>query len=397
MTWRIVTGIGIAQLISWGTAYYLIGNLGTALADHNGWDSAIIYGGFSSALLVMGLTSSAIGRLIDHWDGRPVMMIGAALNALGCLTLAFADQVFWHFVGWVVLGIAMRATLYDAAFAALARTGLANAGRMMGQITLFGGLASTVFWPLGHYIESHFGVVIALIVYAGFAILSIPLHLALPSAPRAPAQPQDFDTPALNPSRDHVAPCDHWRCGVLYAVIVSILNTVNAAMSAHMVPILMGLGLASAVAIEAASLRGIGQSLSRGCEVLFGSKLRPTSLTVIAMTTLPMAFVAALFGGEYMLAAMVFTFVYGAANGVLTITRGTLPLMIFGTNRYGQHVGRLLFPGFILSALAPSLFERLISHFGPLTAIWTAGGLLVIGLGCAIALQRALGPETLKP
>ena len=69
---RTVIALGLAQLISWGTAYYLIGNFGTALAERNGWDSAIVYGGFSLALLVMGICSSTCGRLIDHYGGRPV-------------------------------------------------------------------------------------------------------------------------------------------------------------------------------------------------------------------------------------------------------------------------------------------------------------------------------------
>lgn len=74
--------------------------------------------------------------MIDRHGGRIIMTMGSCLNALGCLILAFADQQILHFIGWIILGLAMRATLYDAAFATLARIGGRDARRAMGQITL---------------------------------------------------------------------------------------------------------------------------------------------------------------------------------------------------------------------------------------------------------------------
>jgi MFS family permease len=388
---RTVIALGLAQLINWGTAYYLIGNFGTALAERNGWDSAIVYGGFSLALLVMGICSSICGRLIDQYGGRPVLLAGSVLNALGCLILAFGDQIALHFLGWIILGVAMRATLYDAAFATFARIGGPNAGRAMGQITLFGGLASTIFWPLGHLIESRFDLTVALISYAGFAFLTIPLHLLVPAV--TPEQPGIAEVPPQSaglPESNRRFSGNQHLCGILYAVIVTVLNVVNAAMSAHMIPILIGIGLGTVVAIETASLRGIGQSLARAAEVLFGKRLTPTKLTVMATALLPLSFLFALISGSHIWAAMTFTFVYGAANGVLTITRGTLPLMIFGNRGYGKQVGRLLVPGFFLSAIAPSLYDQLIARFGPQSAIWTSSGLLLIGFLCALMLYRIL-------
>ncbi|MHC8492542.1 MFS transporter [Thalassospira sp. SM2505] len=400
---RTIIALGLAQLISWGTAYYLIGNFGTALAARNGWDSAVIYGGFSCALLVMGICSSTCGRLIDLYGGRPVLLAGSLLNALGCLILAFGDQIVLHFIGWIILGIGMRATLYDAAFATLARIGGPNAGRAMGQITLFGGLASTVFWPLGHLIEGQFGITTALASYAGFALLTVPLHLMMPSVdrethPEVPFQNEKHSGTGTSSVLQSVpAPLPRQGlCGILYAVIVTVLNVVNAAMSAHMIAVLIGIGLGTMLAIETASLRGIGQSVARAAEVLFGKRLAPTKLTVIATAVLPVSFLLVLIGDPYVIAAMSFTLLYGAANGVLTITRGTLPLMIFGKRGYGQQVGRLLVPGFFLSAIAPSLYDQLISRFGPQSAIWASSGLLLIAFVCAVILFRMLPPGLAK-
>ena len=51
----------------------------------------------------------------------------------------------------------MRLTLYDAAFATLARLDGPAARRPISQITLLGGLASTVFWPIGDALARSLG------------------------------------------------------------------------------------------------------------------------------------------------------------------------------------------------------------------------------------------------
>ncbi|WP_404421540.1 MFS transporter [Thalassospira australica] len=391
----LVIKLGLGQLISWGTAYYLIGNFGTLIARHHGWSDSVVYAGFSLSLLTMAVISPFCGRMIDRHGGRIIMTLGSCLNALGCLILAFADHQILHFIGWVVLGLAMRATLYDAAFATLARIGGRDARRAMGQITLFGGLASTVFWPLGHLIQSEFGISIALVAYAGFALLTVPMYAAIPDARHGEAlRNSTRPTDDADKENDQGLPTHQRLCGFLYAVIVTLLNVVNAAMSAHMIAILIGLGLTTAAAIHAASLRGIGQSAARAAEILFGKRIPPASLTLFATAVLPLCFVLAFWGDQFAIAAMTFTLLYGAANGVLTITRGTLPLMIFGNARYGHQVGRLLVPGFILSALAPSLYERAITHWGPTGALWLSIGLLACAFAAAMWLYLLLRPQS---
>ena len=122
ITRKLVLLLGVSQLVCWGISYYLIGIFGNAMAADLGLSLTVTYGGFTAALLVMGLTSTLIGRTIDRWGGRPVMVAGSLLSAAGCLGLAAATEVVGYYAAWVVLGLAMRTTLYDAAFAALALT-----------------------------------------------------------------------------------------------------------------------------------------------------------------------------------------------------------------------------------------------------------------------------------
>ena len=77
-----------------------------------------------------------------------MLTTGSVLGALACVVLGLATQP-WHLVaGWHLAGLAMAMCLYDPAFASL--HGVAGAGerRTVTVVTLFGGFASAVFWPL---------------------------------------------------------------------------------------------------------------------------------------------------------------------------------------------------------------------------------------------------------
>ena len=192
---RTVVYLGISQLVCWGISYYLIGVFGELIAADLGWSRTLVYGGFSIALLAMGLASPLVGRLIDRLGGARVMTLGSVLSALGIAGLALAHGVAAYYAAWICLGVAMRATLYDAAFASLARIAGPDAGRPIAQITLLGGLASTCFWPIGHLLAETFGWRGALLVYALIALATVPLHLAIPEGrhderPRRPAAAQ---------------------------------------------------------------------------------------------------------------------------------------------------------------------------------------------------------------
>ena len=179
--------LGLSQLIGWGVTFYLIGALGPAITAGLGWNSAVVYGGFSAAIVTMALVSPIAGLAVDRWGGRRVMPAGAVLSALGCVALASAHALPHYYLAWVVLGAGMRLSLYDAAFASLARAAGPTARRPMSQITLFGGLASTVMWPVGHLLAEWLGWRGAVLAYGALALATAPLFLALPRQRRVRA------------------------------------------------------------------------------------------------------------------------------------------------------------------------------------------------------------------
>ena len=387
---RTVICLGLSQLICWGISYYLIGIFGEPIAAEMHWSRPLVYGGFSAALVVMGLTSPLTGSFIDRYGGRRVMVAGSVLTALGCTVLGIAKSIAVYYGAWLCLGLAMRLTLYEAAFASLARIGGPQARRPIAQVTLFGGLASTTFWPIGHALATIGGWRGAVLAYAGFALLTIPLHLAIPDT--------RFDARDRATSDTEVAQAPRFRrqqllAASLYATIAILASFLNSGMSAHMIPILAGLGLAASISVWIATLRGIGQSLARLTDVLFGAGLHPLQLNLIAALILPVAFAIGLLSGHSVIAAIAFAFGYGAGNGIATITRGTLPLVLFDIRSYGAVTGRLLVPSFLLAALAPMGYALVIERFAETGALVFSLILATLLLAASLVLSALFRPR----
>ncbi|MBB2971375.1 MFS transporter [Mesorhizobium sp. RMAD-H1] len=384
ITTGLVFRLGLSQFLCWGISYYLIGVFGEAIARDTGWSLTLTYSGFSGALVIMGLTSSFVGRLVDRHGGRRVMTGGSALMAVSFLGLSLSRNLVVYDIAWAFMGLAMRMTLYEAAFATLAHLGGASARRPISQITLLGGLASTAFWPIGHMLETVLGWRGALVCYAVVAVLTIPLHWSIPDHRRrqpATAGPSSSIRPLARSRPDRIA------ASLLYMIMVTAAAFVNSGISAHMIGIMSGIGLGMAAAVWLSALRGIGQSSARLVEILFGRRLHPLSLGVVATALLPLSFAAGLSSGGSILAAVAFALCYGAGNGLLTIVRGTQPLVLFDNSHYGLLMGRLTAPGFFVSALAPIVYASIIEISGAAAALHVSLVLAILVMASAAALR----------
>jgi Major Facilitator Superfamily len=125
---------------------------------------------------------ATVGALIDRFGGHVVMPFGSLIGALGLVGLVAAQKPWLYFGVWVVLGVAMAASLYDPAFASIARIFGAAARTPITALTLVAGFASTVSWPATQFLIGSVGWRGTYLVYAALlAFLAAPLHaFALP-------------------------------------------------------------------------------------------------------------------------------------------------------------------------------------------------------------------------
>ena len=172
-----VVALGITQITAWGTSYYCLGVLAGPIRQDTGWSRGFVFLGFTVALLVMGLVSSAVGRAIDRRGARSVMTLGTVLVSIGLFALSQARSEAVYLAVWAFLGLGMRLCLYDAAFAALVQVAPSRGRQALSYLTLFGAFASSVFWVVGHALEEHLGWRQTLVVFALINLaICLPLH-----------------------------------------------------------------------------------------------------------------------------------------------------------------------------------------------------------------------------
>lgn len=355
----VVSALGITQIVAWGSLYYTIAVLAGPMAQGLGVSLATVYGAFSASLVVSGLCAPGIGRAIDRCGGRPVLAAGALASAAALALIALAPNIAVFYLGWALAGVAMAANLYDAAFAALSQTSGPRYRPALTALTLYGGFASTVFWPLTWYLEARLGWRTTLLAFAAVHLLvNLPLFLAaLPR--RAPAA-----APAPAPTPGMPAATGGAQANSLFlwlATAFTVVSFVVSAIGAHAVSLLGASGLDAATAIAVASLFGPMQVAGRVAELAFARRLKATSVGVAAFVMMSVAMLLLAWAGGNVWLAFAFAASYGAANGVMTIVRGTVPAELLGRDAYGSLMGRLAQPAFLAKAIAPVLFAGLIA------------------------------------
>ena len=377
----VITALGIAQILAWGTSFYFPAVFAEPIVADTGWSLGYVVGGTSIGLMVAGLVSPQVGRLIDRHGGRPVLLASSLLYALGLAGIGLAPALPVYLAAWAVLGLGMGTGLYDAVFAALGRMYGHGARGPITNLTLFGGFASTVCWPLSARLIELAGWRGACLIYAALHLcVSLPLQIAVVRRQPAPASPARADT--SDARADAPAVAHETRIVVLLALVQSIAAGIGSIVVVHLLIFLQARGVDFAAAVALGTLFGPAQVGARVVERVFGARYHPI-WTLIAAGALMAAGLALLLGRSSLLALVIL--IYGAGYGITWIARGTLPLALFGPVRFPRLMGKLAFPSLIVQALAPSAGALLIETGGTDATIAVLAGfavanLLLIGL-----------------
>jgi MFS family permease len=383
----VISGLGIGQIFAWGSSYYLPAVLAKPIVEDTGWPFAWVIGGLSFGLLVAGLVSPWMGRTIGRRGGRPVLMASTVLLAAGLCMLALAPSVPVYLFAWVVIGTGMGAGLYDPAFATLGRLYGESARSAITTLTLFGGFASTVCWPVSAFLVIHLDWRGTCLAYAAFHIaVLLPIYLA--ALPRE-SEPAARRVPSAAPTKDMPAPRQTQGrfLFVLLATAITLSAMISTLLSVHLLTILQsrGVGLSAAVALGA--IVGPSQVGARTIEFLIARYHHPI-WTKLVSTLLVATGVTALWTSLPVLAVPLV--VYGAGIGLESIARGTLPLVLFAGPGYVATMGRLAMPSLMAQAAAPSIGAVLLSIYGVEGTLATLAVVAAINFGLACAIFARL-------
>ena len=385
-SWRAVSVLGVTQILSWGALFYPPVLTVPLIATDHGWSRSFTMAGFSVGLFVGGLCSRYTGGAIDRFGGHVVMPVGSLLGALGLAGLVWAPGAVSYFASWITIGAAMAASLYDPAFATLGRIFGGAARAPITTLTLAGGFASTVSWPATQILLDAVGWRATYLIYAALlAGVAAPLHaLALP---REPADGAPRSQTASDRAAKSYVP-SHGFAFVLVAAGFASYAFVPSALSAQLLAIFHRFGLESATVVIIGMLFGPAQVLARVCELSFARRLHPLWVARFAVGLLVAAFVLlAMFRFSALLAA-IFAVLYGVANGLLTIARGTVPLALFGAAGYGRLVGRIGGPFLVVQSVAPVVLTYVSDRISDAVGLTLVATFAAVAFVCFALIRK---------
>jgi predicted MFS family arabinose efflux permease len=359
----VITALGIAQILAWGTSFYFPAVFAEPIVAETGWSLGFVVAGTSIGLLTAGLISPQVGRIIDTHGGRPVLLASSSFYAAGLAGVGLSHSLPVYLLAWVLIGLGMGTGLYDAVFAALGRMYGSAARGPITNLTLFGGFASTICWPLSAFMIEHVGWRSACFIYAVLHLfVMLPLQVSVVRAPEKARSDHD----AKNVSGEASRIDNETIIFALLAVVLSIAAGIGSIVVVHLLIFLQARGVDFALAVTLGTIFGPAQVGARVVERLFGYRYHPI-WTMIASCTLMAVGLLMLFGAVPALVLVIL--LYGAGYGISWIGRGTLPLALFGPVRFPRLMGKLAFPSLIVQALAPSVGALLIEASGTDTTI----------------------------
>lgn len=374
---RPVLTLGLTQIVGFGSIYYAFGVLVTHMSADLGVTPTFAYGLLSAALLAGSLTAPVAGRLIDLRGARGMMAAGSLAAAAGFALLSQSAGAWTLAAALVLVELIAPLVLYDAAFAALAQAvGEARARRAITLMTLLGGFASTVFWPLTLFLQDAVGWRGAFMAFAALHLLvCLPLHLSLPKlAAKGTAAPSS--APAFPPLPPHL----HGRAMVLLALGLSLSWAMMSAFSAQWVPVMAAVGLSQATAVTAGALMGPAQVLARLAEMRFAGHRHPMITAIFAMGCLCAAALVLLVAPVGIVSASVFAVLFGIGQGLATMVRGTVPLVLFGLAGYAARLGKLASLRGLVAAVAPFAMAGSLAYWGASVTLGLAALLAAVSL-----------------
>ena len=340
---------------------------------------------FTAALLVAAFLGPRVGKAIDRLGGRKVLPLGNLAFIAGLTLLANSNSIELLFTSWILIGVGAAMGNYDAAFATVVNFFGEDSNKIIAGITVFVGLSSTISWPLNAFVSSNFGWEWAVMTWAlAHLLVGLPLNMTLPRMARREDKPAASSAKRRTRVRIDVLV-------VVFALMFALEGFMVASVNTVLPFLLTELGASLSVALVASAILGPSQVLARLLLVALDKVLTPIRVAALAMLAHPAGVILFLIFGVDALFA--FVILQGIAVGLDPFIRGTLPLLFFGPEQFGERQGYIMLFSKVVVAFSPLLLTVIVIQ-NPVAGIVTtmSMGLISFGLLAALVWLRESRP-----
>lgn len=390
--WVIVAALSVTETVTWGIVYYGFPVFLRPMEAELGASRVAVTAAFSIGLGVSAAAGIPVGRWIDAHGPRGIMTLGSCLACVLTFAWARVESVAALYAVWFGLGLAMAATLYEPAFAAVVSWFRHGRERALLAVTLVAGLASTIFMPIEAWLLERLGWRAAVMTLAVvLAVVTVPIHALLL---RRGTAGQPTSTPGGAPAPTSMTLGEAARTLVFWVLFVAFFvgNFATAAITTHLIPYLVDNGYSPAVAAAVIGWTGAMQLPGRMLFVPIAARLGARSMVGAVF------FAQALGLGQLPFLVRLGTLIpfivlQGAANGMATLARASSLAEIFGSRNYGAIGGAIALGANGARAVGPVGASLLLVALGSYVSVfWALSASLV--LASVLVLVVGWGPST---
>lgn len=369
--WYIVASCFFALFVVYGARYYSFGVFFKPLSKEFGWNRTIVSSAFTLSTILYGLSSPLIGKTVDRFGAKIVMILGAIIGGIGFMLIYFTESLIHFYIFYsVIMTIGMAATALVPTNAVIAKWFTKKRSTAMGIISIGVAIGPFIIINLAEWMVQNYGwrlsfVMMGVIVLAlllpviAFFIKNNPQEMGLlPDGevvtPIKVSSTAQVATPKAEPvwtMKGAIATPAFWCISLCYFFFLFLYNIIIV----HIIPYATDIGHPRTVAAFAMSLLmafSIGGRLGGGRlgdmfpikNVLAGSII----LELIVMIIFPN-----ITGVKQVALLYAFTSLFGFAYGAVTPLVSAVTASTFGPKSFGVIYGGVLMVATIGNGAGP--------------------------------------------
>ena len=378
-TTTLIAGLGIVQIIGWGGLVHMFSAYIKPMQDEFGWSSAEITGALTVGLFMGDIVSIPVGHWLDRRGGYVIMTFGAILGSVMIAVWSLISDLWQLYAVWTLMGVALGTTLGNNCPAVITAN-VPDYRKGLNYIAFLSGLAASVAIPSASLLIAHFGWREALGVcglaqfFGNACICAYVLRGTVGSRHTPRGAPPDPHEPS--PLKQAIKRRAFWTLSVACA----IHWFVSSCMTVHMLPLLQERGLGMDQSLSIIALTGPAAVVSR--ILLFYSNFGASAwrtgrvvfpLMVVGLLILIGSSLVGYWG------IVLYTIVFGMANGIVVIVRQTVIAEIFGIRGFGAISGAITTVSILPRTLSPLAVSALHDWLGGYNAVlWILIGIMVV-------------------
>ena len=370
---RLVAVFAVTQTVGYGALIQSFTVLLVPMATELGATRTAVTFAATISVLVGAVAALPVGSLLDRYGGRALMASGSAIGVLAVLLWSQAHSLASLYVAFVLVGLALAMSTYEAAFAVLVVASDAR-GRdsAIVAVTMVTGLLTSFYYPLTGWLDGQLGWRTTLVVLAGsLAVIALPAHLwAVPG--RA--------AHALRVTRGSGAPVGEALRSTHFWLLLVAFVTQAGATSAFlmlMVTYFRDVGHSAGVAAALPLAVGTMQIGSRLALAPLSRRFGMATVTATAFAIQGLGLLALTMAGTALAPTLACVAAFGLGYGVSVVARPSIVADTFGVARFASIIAVMTVPTALSRAGAP------------LVGAWLADSRFLVVMGVAALVSAA--------